>query len=299
MNKKLALIFIFVLLSSYFAYSYVIKPTSTTSIKVFGTEYQVNDNATIFLQLLTDGQPQNNASCLLTVFYPDKTIFLDEVLMFYKEGSDGLYYFDFITPDKTGVYMVSVKCFYVINYNYDYADASTVTYGLESGTYQDTWKDDNVFHSITEKIVGGYRMEIEYDFYNVTIPNNATSVGINWVGKWNDPSESIFVAIYNYCNMTWENCSTQITTNTPMYSCMLEGNVSCYINDSIARVSFRDYDPTEKEEAGVFDTDFLEFKTLYLTYGQINNIRGSGEVHVTKRIIDQIGDEGANVVVVS
>jgi len=81
------------------------------SMKVLGTEYISGDNATVFIQLLDDyKQAVNDASCYLTAYYPDKTNLLNDVLMTYLSGSDGLYYYDLVAPSMEGVYMLSVGC---------------------------------------------------------------------------------------------------------------------------------------------------------------------------------------------
>jgi hypothetical protein len=84
--------------------------SSDIKIEFFGTEYNTNENATVWLQLLRNYQPIDNSSCYITAYYPNKTIFLNNTLMFYLINSDGLYYYDLITPDVTGVYMLSARC---------------------------------------------------------------------------------------------------------------------------------------------------------------------------------------------
>jgi hypothetical protein len=84
--------------------------SSDIKIEFFGTEYSPNQEAIIWLQLLRNYQPINDATCYITAYYPNKTIFLNNTLMFYLINSDGLYYYDLITPDVTGVCMLSARC---------------------------------------------------------------------------------------------------------------------------------------------------------------------------------------------
>jgi hypothetical protein len=76
----------------------------------FGTEYQAGASGTIWLQLLRNYQPINDASCYVTAYYPDKSIYLNRTLMSYLAGSDGLYYYDLTVPSVQGIYMLSALC---------------------------------------------------------------------------------------------------------------------------------------------------------------------------------------------
>jgi len=270
-------------------YSEMILKNVTKKINVYGTEYQVGDTATIFLQLLADSQPLNNATCLIDLFYPDKTKWFDKACMIHLNDSDGIYYYDLIVPDKTGVYMLSVQCFYISDYTVDYADNTVVINGLESGSYQDTWKDDNIFHEVREKLVaGGYIFDFYYEFYNVTIPENVTGFGIYWIGRWDDETENVEIHVWDYCDNNWsEPLPNKISTNTPMVTNFIsDNNLSCFIQNGTMKVEFHDHIPNEKITAGTFKTDFVEVQVYYLTYGQINDIRGSGELHVSQNIQD-------------
>jgi hypothetical protein len=84
--------------------------TSDIKIEFLGTEYSPNQEAIIWLQLLRNYQPINDATCYATAYYPDKTIFLNGTMMNYLSDSDGLYYHDLITPDISGVYMLTATC---------------------------------------------------------------------------------------------------------------------------------------------------------------------------------------------
>jgi hypothetical protein len=93
-------------------------------LEIFGTEYQVADNGKIFVQLLENSiTPINNASCYLTVYYPNNTKWYDKTLMTYQPTSNALYYFDFTAPSTTGVYMTDVYCEYYTTTQYTNATA--------------------------------------------------------------------------------------------------------------------------------------------------------------------------------
>lgn len=85
--------------------------TVTPTINVKGTEYQVGDMATIFLQLLDENkQPVSNSSCFMSIWYPNKAIWVNNSLMS-NLGTDGIYYYDTVAPINLGVYMVSAYCY--------------------------------------------------------------------------------------------------------------------------------------------------------------------------------------------
>lgn len=77
----------------------------------YGTEYIIGDTGTIWLQLLRNYQPLNNVTCYVTAYFPvNHSKFLDNVLMNYLSGSDGIYYYDLTIPNYLGVYMLSARC---------------------------------------------------------------------------------------------------------------------------------------------------------------------------------------------
>ncbi|MCK5293673.1 MAG: hypothetical protein KAJ49_03400 [Arcobacteraceae bacterium] len=85
---------------------------SMPTISVFGTEYQVGEVGTSFIQLLNDNrQAINDASCFIDAYYPNKSNFWINAPLTYQENSDGLYYKEFTVPDITGLYMLSSACY--------------------------------------------------------------------------------------------------------------------------------------------------------------------------------------------
>ena len=83
------------------------------SLSVFGTEYQIGDPTTTFVQVLRDNlEPVDNASCFVTIWYPDKNIWYNRVMMTHLPSSNGIYYFDATAQTQIGVYMVDVVCQY-------------------------------------------------------------------------------------------------------------------------------------------------------------------------------------------
>jgi hypothetical protein len=109
----------------------ILSKVSKIEMKIHGTEYFQNENATVWLQLLRDYQPINNGSCFVTIYFPNKTVWLNEILMTYLNDSDGIYYYDTVTPSTSGVYMVSASCYVPKNaFTDDFLDYSKLeSYG--------------------------------------------------------------------------------------------------------------------------------------------------------------------------
>jgi len=80
------------------------------SMNVKGTEYQITDNTgKVFLQLLNDDKlPIENASCYVSLYNPDTTIWINKTLMSYID--EGLFHYDVSIPNQTGVYIISAFC---------------------------------------------------------------------------------------------------------------------------------------------------------------------------------------------
>jgi len=96
--------------------SYMKSIISVPSMDVHGTEYQKGDDAKAFLQLLDDErQIISNATCYTTIYYPNTSVFKDEVMMSYLDN--GLYFYDLVIPDQEGVYMISAACSIESNVN--------------------------------------------------------------------------------------------------------------------------------------------------------------------------------------
>jgi hypothetical protein len=115
--------------------TYYNKPLPT--LDIYGTEYQITDNnGKVFLQLLDESrQPIENASCYSSIYYPNTTVFENDLIMTYID--DGLFMKDVYIPAITGVYMVSAFC--------DVPNSINITIGddFECGDLNCNTGDDN------------------------------------------------------------------------------------------------------------------------------------------------------------
>jgi hypothetical protein len=91
--------------------TYTNKPPAVIGITTHGTEYVEGDDARVWLQLLDESKaPINNVACLSTIYFPNNSVLIDDVLLQYLDDSDGIYFHDFTAPDTDGVYMISTQC---------------------------------------------------------------------------------------------------------------------------------------------------------------------------------------------
>jgi hypothetical protein len=90
--------------------SRILQSVSYPIIDVYGTEYAVGDNMTVWLQLLnTNRTPIVNATCFNKIWYPDKTPLNGYKTMVYLD--EGIHYYDLTAGANYGVYPLSAKCY--------------------------------------------------------------------------------------------------------------------------------------------------------------------------------------------
>jgi len=84
-------------------------PSSIASIG--GTEYQAGEPSRVVLQILDNyGIPINNGDCFTTVRNSNDTIVVNNESLNYINGSNGIYFYEFITELPTGVYSTDNYC---------------------------------------------------------------------------------------------------------------------------------------------------------------------------------------------
>jgi hypothetical protein len=197
---------------------YVNNPNGQMEVK--GTEYFAGDRGTVFLQLVDAyGQPITTAACFTDIYYPSSydtnhTPFVEDVPMLYKE--EGLYYYDFIVPPYTGVYMVLANCRYGHTARYYQPDETTffpnvtVTIGLLTGSSAilNSYSDQQYIKLdvVTQKT------DINATFTNITETNIST---ISFGTFFQTQSVgSITGMIWNYTGNKWQSISTIATAGT-------------------------------------------------------------------------------------
>ena len=88
---------------------YITDLVTVPNLEVYGTEYATGEIGKIWLQLLDENRnPIENSTCLIKVWFPNSTLFLNESGMSYLD--EGIHYKDFTVPDVTGVYPQTAIC---------------------------------------------------------------------------------------------------------------------------------------------------------------------------------------------
>jgi len=82
---------------------------------VSGTEYISNEEGQIIVRLQdSQNNPINDASCLVSLLYPDKSYFFIDTPM-QRTTVPGNYYHSFLTPATNGIYEESINCTLIRN----------------------------------------------------------------------------------------------------------------------------------------------------------------------------------------
>jgi len=93
------------------AYSVKYKGAGSKLVFVSGTEYQQGTAGQIIVKVQNIfGRPINATWCNVSIYYPDKTLFVNNQPMTYG-GAPGSWYYAFTTPfTQIGVYEAYVQC---------------------------------------------------------------------------------------------------------------------------------------------------------------------------------------------
>ena len=201
---------------------------------ILGTYYEVGDAGKVIAQLSNQGAPVNNATCYVSIYYPNNQMMIRNQYMSYIDNSDGLYHYDLTIPETIGVYPVSVACnyeTYEIEYlidTYDLVNGS-VQYGNISDTYYD---DDNDLHLHADPGDGTSYIELTYTF-NVSGVNyqNTTDMLIYWIGECDSQGSVGYITFWNWNTSTWDTAETTFFHGaTELSFSALDPDVSHYIN---------------------------------------------------------------------
>lgn len=76
---------------------------------VDASDYVIGENVTMFIQLMDDGSPIPNSTCMLKILYPNRTVFMEGMVMDYM-SDDGIFYYELVAPEPDGTYMAYVIC---------------------------------------------------------------------------------------------------------------------------------------------------------------------------------------------
>ena len=262
----------------------VLKITKQPTIDVFGTEYQINNSGRMFVQLLEGELPVLNASCHFTAYYPDNSLWYDDYEMNFLPESNGLYYVDFITPMQTGIYMVSVFCYYdavLIEFGTPtYLNYDGVLDHESSGDVSEVSYSDCVFTETKD----GYYQEFVYVDESIDYIDWDTidTISFNWIGQ-NEVDDNCTVQIYNQYLSQWEDVGEKFGKSKGH-------DGQCHKSHAINRDFVGNFSQYADNQSGKFriycgkdDKDILTDYVRVVLHSEgtvVTDIRGSGEIHV-------------------
>ncbi|MBS3056617.1 MAG: hypothetical protein J4473_04245 [Candidatus Aenigmarchaeota archaeon] len=181
-----------------------------TVTRIGGTEYKSFETARQAVQVKDSlGYPYNTATCNITIFNPSNTIVIDHGGMSYLSPSNGLYYYDYMTPTTEGVYLSDFNCTKEANF----------TSGLTRGFAADSFHVAPWANTISNinSTVNGIQGNVSL------ILNNTNDILTNQTRIWNrlGDIQNNVTDIHNYTlillNMT--DCSLYYWQDNPQSIC--------------------------------------------------------------------------------
>lgn len=160
--------------------------TQPPGVDVLGTYYEAGDDGKVIAQLSDQGIPVNNATCYVSIYYPDNSNLARHEYMTHLIDSDGLYIYDLIIPKFIGVYPVSVTCDYTTNdtqYNTLYIEYH---HGVHLSRWlNDLWYEDGDYSVMTAEInytLNTTLLNLDLYWYNVSSITAESDFIVQWVG---------------------------------------------------------------------------------------------------------------------
>ncbi|MGD9380974.1 MAG: hypothetical protein PVI03_00865, partial [Candidatus Thorarchaeota archaeon] len=273
-------------------------------VGVMGTEYEIDDRGTIFLQLKdTQGLPVNDGACYMDVYYPNQPNATHDALLtnaplVYLNGSDGLYYYDLNMPNVTGVYMISASCSYTFQQFWIYPSDSTT--GSNRSVYIGAYTgntvvlnnpNDYLYTACTSGVGSGGMKYCQANYtWNISsfgINQSAiTSIFYHYLGE-TSASADLNMSAWNYTSGSWYELPNWMTFSGLASSGYPTG-INDYLGNSIVdspldfissggeiklrltSVKLQNFDQYDNWLALAIQTES----------GVIIDVKGSGELHV-------------------
>lgn len=271
-------------------------------LELHGTEYNYNQNAKLWLQLLTNnGSIINDGVCFLHVYTPDNTQFIEGAQM-NSLNEEGIYYYDLLAPLQQGIYPAVARCFYTAGEVKFYPQTIQIERGTAVFTNLDSaFYIDGNFFRYTENAPNPRRVIL-----------NWTTPAVNWTTCANTPenlmtglnvfiyatfdsvlNDDITIDIYNWTSNAWIELPNKILEG-PGYK-----SVSNFINtknitrdgyySSVNGIRIRTRDTTLTDTANNnFDVDQIYIGCDQLASPEWQEIKGSSEMHITSDKLYQI-----------
>jgi hypothetical protein len=266
-------------------------------VKLHGTEYDVGQNAKLWLQLLNSSQvPITTAVCYTDIYTPTNLQYIERATMT-NLHEEGIYYYDLATPKVAGVYPVIATCYYDVTQTQNYPNSIIIRNGtLDSGNVQNVVSQDGSYLLTTETPsgAGNPRRYLAEFYFNQSMCNISsallTGLTMSWVGRWNSnvANDEITISIYNYTSNKWVDFPNAITgsgtgTKSVSNSLSLNNMTSAGLLNSSGtgvRLQFNDTSLSDTSSTGL-DYDYLSLSCDQLGNPQMQQVKGSSEMHIS------------------
>lgn len=248
--------------------------TNDAILRVYGTEYIPNKPGKVFIQLLDNNyRPIDDAVCFLSIYYPDLRVFVEDVIM--TKFKRGFYFYDFITPEIEGVYMIHVECMYRFNETRVFPlNFTTTTISFRTGEDELSflYENNNLYFSPRATTSGGNVV-----FWFPTLTNVSTFYvyieGLLDITGGTPATNYVLIQAFNRCTNTYVNII----------------NYTYYMTSASAMLNATCFNPLMLRYYFVPNTVHLMTDVLNIVYYTnasliIGNIRGSGEIHITRYV---------------
>jgi hypothetical protein len=268
---------------------------------IFGTEYYQDDDGTLFLLLKdSSGVPITNATCDVTIYYPNlpnqqHPVWINKGQMQYKEN--GIYYYDFVAPALSGLYMTNAECRYVTQHSLYYTSASgkKPTRTTITGTYTgDTFVLDDYtdwLYTQCDSATSGGSKSCD-SVYDWTVDTNITDLYVNYMGE-NTIAATLTLSVWNWSSNTWVAFPNTMTFHATASG--VPSGVDEYVSNKIpdlthiiaGNLSVRIRTTTTAGSMFKLFTNWLQLDaSKFSTTAQ--DLKGSGEIHVNSIIPSEV-----------
>jgi len=268
-------------------------------IEVKGTEYYEGDDATLFLKLQDNqGSLIHNATCQVSIYNPKNAYNIHTPLilkaMMPELNQTGLYYYDFITPTLSGLYIADAECSYYTDHVKYYEEDAVVRpiRTIIAGTYTG---DSIVLNSISDWLYtqcdsatsGGNKVCDAY--YEWTTANSSlfTNLYVNYLGESSGAPTMTFY-YYNWTTANWialpntllfhATAGSGVPSGVDEYQSNLITDIKGAVNQTTNAIRIKTTaiaGSTFKLFSNYLVLDASKFSTI------AQNLKGSGEVHVS------------------
>jgi len=297
--------------------TYTNKPTPDFSM--FGTEYTANSLATIFLRLVdADSNPVDNAICILNVYAPysyniSHPKLINNQIMLHKE--EGLYYYDYLLPSYTGIYMELASCRYTQVLR-DYPDGEishfpdvTMAVGSELVGSPVTLNSYLDWLYMRVKSTPSKNFDLNFSFSNLDYNyTNASRVDLNIWGETPSAGDQFTMSAWNWTKGAWYVIGTYVGQGSSdgLYATGVDEYRSFQYPNDTNNFFVGQNAKVRINSTGSSGNSYTFFNSMYFTVSTHDTstippeIRGSGEIHVsspevvTFPIVTLCGDQSSD-----